>query len=171
MGWADACIDLSVFDRSQRLSLSLMSYNGAETRELGSAKITPALDAKETSRWLPLLGVNGRILYGRDGARPCALHVQCVCTSGTAAISAHLSTWRVSDQGASSLAAAAAATTACASENVALDASGAGAERQEALTRQEALAPFAGIHPMCHVHAAKLQHARHVHIAAPACQS
>ena len=69
MGWADACIDLSVFDRSQRLSLSLMSYNGAETRELGSAKITPALDAKETSRWLPLLGVNGRILYGRDGAR------------------------------------------------------------------------------------------------------
>jgi hypothetical protein len=95
LGWADdAWVNLQVHDRAQLLTIMLLAYDGAESRVIGSAKITPALAAMsqkfpgapregqacvqssqategcvETSRCLSLMGVNGRILYGRDATR------------------------------------------------------------------------------------------------------
>ena len=87
LGWSDECLSISVFDRSQLLTICLMSYDGETCSELGKAKLTPAMmasrgkpngqgctngdpvEALQTSRWISLLGPNGRILYGRDGKR------------------------------------------------------------------------------------------------------
>ena len=95
LGWADdAWVNLQVHDRAQLLTIMLLAYDGAESRVIGSAKITPALAVMshkfpgapregqacvqssqvaegcvETSRCLSLMGVNGRILYGRDATR------------------------------------------------------------------------------------------------------
>jgi hypothetical protein len=92
LGWADdAWVHLQVHDRAQLLTIMLLAYDGAESRVIGSAKIAPVLatmsnDAPrkgqacvqssqvaegcvETTRCLSLMGVNGRILCGRDAKR------------------------------------------------------------------------------------------------------
>ena len=91
--WSDSpWIPVTVFDRSQRVTIRLMACNeGAEPSEIGSARVAPAavagVDAFEEDehkdedqprqRWLSLLGSNGRVLFGRDGASPCSLQVMC----------------------------------------------------------------------------------------------
>ena len=101
LGWEDdQSLGFSVFDRSQLLTIRLMSYNGGgEPYVIGTAKIAPRMAtacggqmfgtseedtgiegvAHETRRGLSLLGPNGRILYGRDGMR-CRIYL-CVSES------------------------------------------------------------------------------------------